>query len=117
MSIPYLCRSCTLHCSFQGWLLATLKANILLLSPLDTSCDHLLPNMIRRVLPLVVGVLGLCAFATADAQDDPHVFRGATVYSMSSGTIDDGALVIQNSEILDVGPTEAMNVPLRRCRD
>jgi len=66
---------------------------------------------IRQALLIAVGVLGLLAADTAHAQDDPHVFRGATIYPISGNVIDDGALVIHNGEILDVGPTGSVDIP------
>ena len=77
----------------------------------DTPHTHMLSNQIRQALLLAVGVLGLVAADTAYAQDDPHVFRGATIYTMSGDAIDSGALVIQNGEILDVGSAGAVDVP------
>lgn len=82
-----------------------------LLTLFDIPYTCMLSNQIRQALLLAVGVLGLFAAGTATAQDDPHVFRGATIYTMSSDVIEDGALVIQNGEILDVGPAGAVDVP------
>lgn len=77
----------------------------------DTPHTHMLSKQIRQALLIAVGVLGLLAADTAQAQDDPHVFRGATIYPMSGDVIDNGALVIQNGEILDVGSVDAVDVP------
>ena len=45
------------------------------------------------------------------AQDQPHVFRNATVYPIASEPIEDGALVVQDGEIQAVGPVGEVDVP------
>ncbi|MFO8100340.1 MAG: amidohydrolase family protein [Salinibacter sp.] len=61
----------------------------------------------------------LCFFVTAclllaapvHAQEQPHVFRNATIYPIASEPIEDGALVVQEGEVQAVGATEDVQVP------
>lgn len=64
-----------------------------------------------RTRCLFVVLLGLCLSLSAQAQDQPHVFRNATLYPISSEPIDDGALVVEGGTIQDVGPVGSVDVP------
>lgn len=45
------------------------------------------------------------------AQSRPHVFRGATIYPITEGPIEDGVLVVQEGRIAAVGSNDAVSVP------
>ena len=45
------------------------------------------------------------------AQEQPQVFRNATVYPIASAPIENGVLVVQGGEIQAVGPAGAVEVP------
>ncbi len=45
------------------------------------------------------------------SQDQPHVFRGATLIPIAGEPIADGALVVQNGKILAVGPSAEVASP------
>lgn len=55
--------------------------------------------------------LSFCVLLPAHAQDDPHVFRNATLYPISSEPIDQGALVVHEGTIQAVGPIGTVDVP------
>jgi imidazolonepropionase-like amidohydrolase len=56
-------------------------------------------------------VLCLCLALPAPAQDQPHVFRNATLYPISSEPIDEGTMVVQDGVIQALGPTGSVDVP------
>lgn len=60
---------------------------------------------------LAVAFLSLCLVMPAQAQDQPHVFRNATVYPISSEPIDGGVLVVQDGTIEEVGAAGSVEVP------
>lgn len=64
-----------------------------------------------RVRVLVVAILSLCFVLPVQAQDQPHVFRNATLYPISSDPIDQGVLVVQDGTIQGVGPAGSVDVP------
>jgi imidazolonepropionase-like amidohydrolase len=64
-----------------------------------------------RARLLVVALLSLCVVLPTQAQDQPHVFRNATLYPISSDPIDEGTLVVQNGTIQEVGPAGSVDVP------
>lgn len=66
---------------------------------------------IGLALLVAVGILGWMAVDTLHAQDQPHVFQGATLYPISSEPIDEGDLVIHQGEIVGVGPTGTVDIP------
>lgn len=61
----------------------------------------------------LLGILfvSLCVLVPVQAQDQPHVFRNATLYPISSAPIDEGALVVQGGTIQDIGPVGTVDVP------
>lgn len=64
-----------------------------------------------RARLLVAALLSLCVGLPVQAQDQPHVVRNATLYPISSDPIDEGAMVVQNGTIQDVGPVGSVDVP------
>ncbi len=56
---------------------------------------------------LVAGLL----FQQFSAQERPHVFRGAKLYTISGEPIENGVLVIQNGKIVSVGLADNTQVP------
>ncbi len=59
----------------------------------------------------VLAVLSLCLVVPLHAQDQPHVFRNATLYPISSAPIDGGTMVVQGGTIQAVGDAGAVDVP------
>ena len=55
--------------------------------------------------------LFLLAAGPAWAQEEPHVFRGATLYPIAGPPIENGVLVVQNGKITAVGDTASVDVP------
>lgn len=64
-----------------------------------------------RSLLLFVCAFCVGVFAPLHAQDQPHVFRNATVYPISDEPIEEGVLVVENGEIEAVGPPAEVDVP------
>lgn len=60
---------------------------------------------------LLASLLGLFLVASVQAQDQPHVFRNATLYPISSEPINAGVMVVQNGDIQAVGPSGSVDVP------
>ena len=60
---------------------------------------------------LLVFVFLCVVVAPATAQEQPHVFRGATLYPISDAPIDNGVLVVQNGVIQAVGASGSVDVP------
>jgi imidazolonepropionase-like amidohydrolase len=69
--------------------------------------------MLRRLAAFLALVVGgaLLASPTAEAQDRPHVYRGATLYPIAEAPIEDGVLVVQNGTIQAVGAAGEVDVP------
>ncbi|MCH8019003.1 amidohydrolase family protein [candidate division KSB1 bacterium] len=59
---------------------------------------------------LILLVAGLL-FQQSSAQEQPHVFRGAKLYTISGEPIENGVLVIQNGKIVSVGLADNIQVP------
>lgn len=75
---------------------------------MSTSCSSLV-----RVVAVVSIVIAL-AWAPAlpaTAQDQPQVFRGATLVPIAGDPIDNGVLVVQNGEIAGIGAAGEVDVP------
>ncbi|PSQ77364.1 MAG: amidohydrolase [Bacteroidetes bacterium QH_8_67_23] len=68
---------------------------------------------LRRLLSLCTAILAVAlgTIPAAQAQSQPHVFRGATVYPISSAPIEDGVVVIQGGTIQAVGEAGEVDVP------
>lgn len=64
-----------------------------------------------RTILLALAVAGLAFAGPVQAQDQPHVFQNATLYPISSEPIDEGALVVQDGVIREVGAAGAIEVP------
>ena len=64
-----------------------------------------------RSVVLLLGLVGLGLLAPVHAQQQPHVFRNATVYPISAEPIERGALVVEGGKIQAVGPVGAVDVP------
>jgi imidazolonepropionase-like amidohydrolase len=60
---------------------------------------------------LFVAVLSLCLALPMQAQEQPHVFRNATLYPISSEPINDGTMVVQGGTIQAVGEAGTVDVP------
>ncbi len=60
---------------------------------------------------LATAVLALCLVLPAQAQEQPHVFRNATLYPVSAEPIEDGTMVVQGGTIQALGPTGSVEVP------
>ncbi len=58
----------------------------------------------RNPVWIRAGLVLMLVSASAAAQEVPHVFRGATIYPISSAPIEDGTLVVHNGKIVAVGP-------------
>ena len=72
------------------------------------------PPVMNRMFGRIVACLAVALLLVprgANAQDQPHVFRGATVYPISSEPIDDGVVVVQDGVIQAVGASGAVDVP------
>ncbi|MFB6247743.1 MAG: amidohydrolase family protein [Salinibacter sp.] len=65
--------------------------------------------MRARLLSVVVLCLGVVL--PAQAQDEPHVFRNATLYPISAAPIESGTMVVEGGVIQAVGPTGSVDVP------
>ena len=64
-----------------------------------------------RARILTVAVLCLGVILPAQAQDEPHVFRNATLYPISAAPIESGTMVVEGGTIRAVGPTGSVAVP------
>ncbi|MDL1893493.1 amidohydrolase [Sphingobacteriales bacterium CHB3] len=64
-------------------------------------------NFLFRLIALVCIVMT----ASAQAQEKPHVFRGATIYPIEGDPIENGVLVVRNGIIVSVGPAQSVTVP------
>lgn len=64
----------------------------------------------RRIFSSLVCLLLLGAVAV-QAQERPHVFRGATIYPISGPPLEQGVLVVQGGHIAAVGAEGAVRVP------
>ena len=64
-----------------------------------------------RARILTVAVLCLGVILPAQAQDEPHVFRNATLYPISAAPIESGTMVVEGGTIRAVGPTGSVDVP------
>ncbi|PQJ34514.1 amidohydrolase [Salinibacter sp. 10B] len=60
---------------------------------------------------LLFAVLCLCLTLPVQAQEQPHVFRNATLYPISSDPIENGTMVVQGGTIQAVGEAGAVDVP------
>jgi imidazolonepropionase-like amidohydrolase len=60
---------------------------------------------------LIFAVLSLCLVLPLQAQDQPHVFRNATLYPISSEPIDTGTMVVQGGTSQAVGEAGTVDVP------
>ena len=56
-------------------------------------------------------LLSLWLVLPAQAQDEPHVFRNATLYPISAEPIESGTMVVEGGVIQAVGPTGSVDVP------
>ena len=56
-------------------------------------------------------LLSLWLVLPAQAQDEPHVFRNATLYPISAEPIGSGTMVVEGGVIQAVGPTGSVDVP------
>ncbi|CAN5312051.1 amidohydrolase family protein [soil metagenome] len=65
----------------------------------------------RYVVTFLIGLAILLAGSDAEAQDQAKAFQGAEIIPITGDPITNGTLVIQNGEILAVGPTESVSVP------
>ena len=63
------------------------------------------------MLMVATGLIALVAQDTLQAQEQPHVFRDATVYPISDAPIDQGDVLIHNGEIVAVGTSGTVEVP------
>lgn len=64
----------------------------------------------KRILTLLI--MGIfCAAGSVQAQQDPQVFEGAKIIPISGDEIENGVLVVQDGEILDVGAEGEVDVP------
>ena len=62
----------------------------------------------KAVLIILIG------FSTASAvhgQQQPHVFRGATIIPIAGDPIDDGVMVVEDGEIVAVGRAASVDIP------
>jgi len=64
-----------------------------------------------RARLLFVALLGLLLAVPAQAQEQPHVFRNATLYPVSSDPIESGVMVVQDGTIQAVGEAGTVDVP------
>jgi len=64
-----------------------------------------------RTRLLALAVLSLCLALPLQAQDQPHVFRNATLYPISSAPVDGGTMVVQGGTIQAVGEAGSVDVP------
>jgi len=64
-----------------------------------------------RARILTVAVLCLGVILPVQAQDEPHVFRNATLYPISAEPIESGTMVVEGGVIQAVGPTGSVDVP------
>ena len=60
---------------------------------------------------LLLSTLLLMGVQGSVAQDQPQVFRGATIYPISGDPIENGVLVVQNGVIQSVGSAASVDVP------
>lgn len=61
--------------------------------------------------PHVILLATVLTGSVAHAQQQPHVFRGATIYPIEGEKIDNGVLVVHNGTITAVGPMENVSIP------
>jgi imidazolonepropionase-like amidohydrolase len=64
-----------------------------------------------RARILAVAVLCLGVALPAPAQEQPHVFRDATLYPIAADPIESGTMVVQDGVIRAVGPAGSVDVP------
>jgi imidazolonepropionase-like amidohydrolase len=64
-----------------------------------------------RARLFTAALLCLCLVLPVQAQDQPHVFRNATLYPISAEPIEDGTMVVQGGTIQAIGPTGSVDVP------
>ncbi len=64
-----------------------------------------------RLRILTLAVLALCLTLPVQAQEQPHVFRNASLYPISSEPIEQGTMVVQNGTIQAVGEAGSVDVP------
>jgi len=64
-----------------------------------------------RLRLLVLALLCLCVALPVQAQEQPHVFRNATLYPISAEPIESGTMVVQDGAIEALGPTGSVDVP------
>jgi len=64
-----------------------------------------------RARLFAAAVLCLCLAIPAQGQDQPHVFRNATLYPISAEPIEGGTMVVQDGTIQALGPTGSVDVP------
>lgn len=66
----------------------------------------------NRKKPFLILLVVLCvADQSADAQEKPHVFRGATLIPITGEPIENGALIVQNGKIVAVGKSSDLASP------
>ncbi len=53
----------------------------------------------------------ICLILSGKSQEQPHVFKGATLITISDGVITNGAMVVQNGKIAAVGAAETTALP------
>lgn len=53
----------------------------------------------------------ICLTLSGKSQEQPHVFKGATLITISDGVITNGAMVVQNGKIAAVGAAETTALP------
>ena len=53
----------------------------------------------------------ICLTLSGKSQEQPHVFKGATLITISNGVITNGAMVVQNGKIAAVGAAETTALP------
>ena len=56
-----------------------------------------------RPFTLALALAAFCAAPPTAAQDEPHVFRGATVLPIAGPPIESGVLVVQGGKVVEVG--------------
>src|SRR5690606_40165860 len=64
----------------------------------------------RRTLFVAVLVC-IGAVCSVRAQDQPHVFRGGTIYPITGEPITNGVLVVQDGRFVAVGASGSVSVP------
>jgi len=64
-----------------------------------------------RIRLFALLTLCLCMTLPAQAQEQPHAFRNATLYPISAAPIESGTMVVQGGTIQAVGPTGSVDIP------